>query len=182
MRRNFRIRNPGPGSNLRGCQYASLEYPGSHRPAAGESRDGWDRWDPRWREHVPGREIQMSAPESFRSIPLHFRDLHGKPQRQQVRKQESRRARDGSGSWKTSCLECVAHIGAGAIILNREMKYTGTHQGAGELRTSKMILLLAVAMLVATGKVCAQTQATGGETPSPVVVPDSGKKQPTEEP
>src|SRR5260370_6007671 len=123
----------------------------------------------------------MSAPESFRSIPLHFRDLHGKPQRQQVRKQESRRARDGSGSWRTSCLECVAHIGAGAIILNREMKYTGTHQGAGELRNSKMIFLLALAMLVATGKVCAQTQATGGETPSLVVVPDSGKTQSTEE-
>ncbi len=43
-----------------------------------------------------------------------------------------------------------------------------------------MILLLAVAMLVARGKVCAQTQATGGETPSPVVVPDTGKTQPTE--
>src|SRR5712664_3601094 len=42
------------------------------------------------------------------------------------------------------------------------MKYTGTHQGAGELRNSKMILLLAVATLAATGKVCAQTRATGG--------------------
>src|SRR5260370_15378033 len=104
----------------------------------------------------------MSAAESFRSIPVHFRALSGKPQRQQVRKQESRRAGAGSGSWKTSCLECVDHIGAGAIILNREMKYTGTHQGAGELRKSKMILLLAVAMLVATGKVCAQTQPTRG--------------------
>src|SRR5260370_9013554 len=61
------------------------------------------------------------------------------------------------------------------------MKYTGTHQGAGELRNSKMILLLAVAMLAVTGKVCAQTQATGGETPSPVVVPDTGKTQSTEQ-
>src|SRR5260370_32967916 len=104
----------------------------------------------------------MSAPESFRSIPLHFRDLHGKPQRQQVRKQESRRARDGSGSWKTSCLECVAHIGAGAIILNREMKYTGTHHGAGELREDKTILLLAFAMLVACGKCVHQTLAKVG--------------------
>ena len=55
------------------------------------------------------------------------------------------------------------------------MKYTGTQRGAGELQNSKMILLLAVAMLAATGKVGAQTQATGGETPSPVVVPDTGK-------
>jgi hypothetical protein len=44
-----------------------------------------------------------------------------------------------------------------------------------------MILLLAVAMLTATGKVCAQTQATGGETPSPVVVPATGKTQPSEQ-
>src|SRR5260370_12086675 len=123
----------------------------------------------------------MSAPESFRSIPLHSRGRHGKPQRQQARKQELTRARDGSRSWRTSCLECVAHIGDGAIILNREMKYTGTHQGAGESRSSKMILLLAVAMLAATGKAYAQTQATGGETPSPVVVPDTGKTQPTEQ-
>src|SRR6266481_3694076 len=61
------------------------------------------------------------------------------------------------------------------------MKYTGTHQGAGELRNFKKILLLAVAMLAVTGKVCAQTQATGGETPSPVVVPDTGKTQSTEQ-
>jgi len=44
-----------------------------------------------------------------------------------------------------------------------------------------MILLLAVAMLAGTGKVCAQTQATGGETPSPVVVPATGKTQSTEQ-
>ncbi len=44
-----------------------------------------------------------------------------------------------------------------------------------------MILLLAVTMLAATGKVCAQTQARGGETPSPVAVPDNGKTQFTEE-
>src|SRR6266853_3785338 len=61
------------------------------------------------------------------------------------------------------------------------MKYTGTHQGAGELRNFKKILLLAVAMLAVTGKVCAQTQATGGETPSQVVVPDTGKTQSTEQ-
>src|SRR5260370_28418496 len=61
------------------------------------------------------------------------------------------------------------------------MKWTGRQQGAGELRNSKMILLLAVAMLAVTGKVCAQTQATGGETPSPVAVPDTGKTQSTEQ-
>src|SRR5258708_7702798 len=61
------------------------------------------------------------------------------------------------------------------------MKHTGTHRGAGELRDTKMILLLAVTMLAATGKVCAQTQARGGETPSPVAVPDNGKTQFTEE-
>jgi len=44
-----------------------------------------------------------------------------------------------------------------------------------------MILLLAVAMLAARGKVCAQTQATGGETPSPVVVPHTSKTQSREE-
>ncbi len=78
-------------------------------------------------------------------------------------------------------MECVAHIGAAAIILNREMKYTGTHQGAGELQKPKMIFLFALAMLVATGKAYAQTPAPGGETPSPVVVPATGKTQPTEE-
>src|SRR5260370_1574334 len=61
------------------------------------------------------------------------------------------------------------------------MKYTGTHRGAGELRNTKMILLLTLTMLVATRKVCAQTQATGGETPSPVAVPDTGKTQFTEQ-
>jgi hypothetical protein len=44
-----------------------------------------------------------------------------------------------------------------------------------------MIFLLAIAMLVATGKVCAQAPATSGETPSPVVVPVTGKTQPTEQ-
>jgi len=44
-----------------------------------------------------------------------------------------------------------------------------------------MIFLLAIAMLVAMGKVCAQAPATGGETPLPVVVPVPGKTQPTEQ-
>jgi len=44
-----------------------------------------------------------------------------------------------------------------------------------------MVLLLAVATLAAGGKVCAQTQATGGETPSPVAVLDTGKTQSMEQ-
>ena len=44
-----------------------------------------------------------------------------------------------------------------------------------------MVLLLAVATLAARGKVCAQTQATGGETPSPVAVLDIGKTQSMEQ-
>ena len=44
-----------------------------------------------------------------------------------------------------------------------------------------MVLLLAVATLAARGKVCAQTQATGGEPPSPVAVLDTGKTQSMEQ-
>jgi hypothetical protein len=40
-----------------------------------------------------------------------------------------------------------------------------------------MILLLALAMLVATSRVCAQAPATEAQTPSPVAVPATGKKQ-----
>src|SRR5258708_35546314 len=109
----------------------------------------------------------MSAPESFRSIPLHFRDLHGKPQRQQVRKQELTRARDGSESWRNSCLECSPDWRRCDYTESRN-EIHGTHRGARELRNYKMILLLAIAIPVATCKVCARAPPTKRQMPYPV--------------
>ena len=64
----------------------------------------------------------------------------------------------------------VAQNRAGAIILNWKIKPRGETPGAEELLKLRMILLLALAMLMGVGKVCAQAPATEAQTPSPSVV------------
>src|SRR5229473_6673740 len=54
---------------------------------------------------------------------------HWRRARQLVRKRESTRARNGSGSWKGSFVESVARDGAIAIILNWEIKQRGHAPG-----------------------------------------------------